>query len=286
VLIGVAPGLAPDIVARLVGRELEKQLAQPFVVENRVGAGSSVAAKAVAGAAADGYTLFLGSATNISPVLLKNNAVEADQELTPVSRVYTAPFTVFLTGKLPFKTWPEFVAYAKANPGKANFGSPGSLSVLLITALASRSDMPFTVIPYKGGGDLVAAMSTGEVDFTVALASTFASALQTGAVRALFNTQRSTILPEVPTAAEAGIPNYDVTANGGLWAPHGTPRAVVQKLSAAQAVVASSPGVTEQARKGFGFDIVATTPDEELRNYQNEMKFWREAARLSNFQPQ
>jgi tripartite-type tricarboxylate transporter receptor subunit TctC len=286
VLIGVAPGLAPDIVARLVGRELEKQLGQPFVVENRVGAGSSVAAKAVAGATPDGYTLFLGSATNISPVLLKNNAVEADQELTPVSRVYTAPFTVFLTGKQPFKTWPEFVAYAKASPGKANFGSPGSLSVLLITALASRSDMPFTVIPYKGGGDLVAAMSTGEVDFTVALASTFASALQTGAVRALFNTQRSTILPEVPTAAEAGIPNYDVSANGGLWAPHGTPRAVVQKLAAAQAVVASSPGVTEQARKGFGFDIVSTTPDEELRNYQNEMKFWREAARLSNFQPQ
>jgi tripartite-type tricarboxylate transporter receptor subunit TctC len=285
VFIGQPPGTSPDIVVRLVGKEMERLLGQPLVVENRPGANSTIAAKAVVNSPPDGYALFFGS-TSISPVFLKNNAVDASKELTPVSRIYESPFTVFVTAKQPFKSWPELVAYAKANPGKANFASLASLSNLLMSVLQRRADIAYTIVPYKGNVDVVKALVSGEADFTVSTPATLVSSVQAGTVRALFTTKRIAALPEVPTASEAGIPNYEVVANGTLWAPRGTPRDVVQRLSAAVASAVSAPGIAEQGRKSFGFDIVSTTPEEELRKYEAEMAFWREAARQANFEPQ
>jgi tripartite-type tricarboxylate transporter receptor subunit TctC len=240
----------------------------------------------VASAAPDGYTLFLGSPINISPVFLKNNAVDAGKELSPVSRVYTSPFMVFVSAKQPFKSWADIVAYAKANPGKANFGTVASLTTLLMGVLKTRSGIDYTVIPYKANADLIKAMTVGDVDFTVLTPPPFLSSLQAGTVRALFGTQRFALLPNVPSAADAGIPNFDLVTNGGIWAPHDTPRDVVQKLSTAVAAAAKAPDIIEQSRKNFGLDIVSTTPAEELHNYQTEMRFWEEAARLANFQPE
>ena len=286
IFVGVPPPAAPDIVARLFAKELEKELGQPFVVENRVGANSTLAAKAVVGAAPDGYTLFLGSPINISPVFLRNNAVDAGKELSPISRVYTSPFMVFVTAKQPFKSWGDIVSYAKANPGKANFGTVASLTTLLMSVLKTRSDINYTVVPYKANADLIKAMTVGDVDFTVLTPPPFLSSIQAGTVRPLFGTQRFALLPNVPAAADVGIANFDLVTNGGIWAPRDTPADVVQKLSASVAKAAKAPEIVEPSRKNFGLDIVSTTPAEEMRNFEKEMRFWQDAARAAKFEPE
>jgi tripartite-type tricarboxylate transporter receptor subunit TctC len=286
VIVGITPGSPPDLLARAAGSQMEKRLGQPFLVENRPGANSTIAAKAVAGAPPDGYTLFFGSATNISPVFVKENSVDAAKELAPISNLFTAPYGFFVSAKQPFASWQEVVAYAKANPGKANFGSTAFITDLLMNVLKNRSGIDYTVVTYKGGPELLRALVSGEVDFTIIVPSVLVGPTQAGSVRALFSTRAFAQLPNMPTAAAIGIPNFDVVANQGLWAPHGTPRDIAQNLSAAAAAAAKAPDVSEQARKAFGGETLGTTPEEQMRTYESDLKFWQEAARLSNFKPQ
>lgn len=286
--IGFPPGTVLDAVARLAGNEMEKQLGQPIVLEFKTGANGTIAAKAVVNAPPDGYTLFYGNTTSIHPIFNRNNAVFAGKELLPIARFATSPFVFFSSAKLPAGSFPELLAYAKANPDRLTFGSPNPTFALIMQMLKDRTGFSARVIPYKGSPQIVVALLAGEADLAFSNVQPYLPHIQAGKIRALFvaGDKRSPLLPNVPTADEVRIANFELATNQGLWAPLGTPREIIQKLNAAAASALKVPAVAEQIRKGSAAEPVGGTPEDLLRTFEYETKLYSEAAKASNFQPQ
>lgn len=240
-------------------------------------------------AAPDGYALYYGAAVPISPIFLKNNFIEADKSFSPVSNILVTPFVFGTSGKLPINSLQDLQAYSKANPGKLNFGSSASNQVMLMEVLKARAGITYVNIPYNGGsGALIRAMLGGEISIALSNPSGWGSTFKAGTVRPLFVTTAKRIpsMPTIPTAAEIGIPNFVVGHNIGLWAPRGTPSTVIQQLSALAIAAVRSPEIAEKLRgDAIGVEPYESTPEEQLRIYAEESKFFSDAARLSNFQP-
>ena len=286
-VIGFTPGTIVDIVARLVGTEMEKRLGQPVVLEFKSGANGTIGAKFVSSAPADGYTLFYGNTTGIHPVFIRSNAVDAAKDLTPVSLVVTAPFFFYTSAKIPARTLQELSAYSKANPADGlRHGATSATVDLIVQMLANRTGISSRSIPYKASPQIVIALIAGEVNLaTTSNVQSFLPHVQSGAVRTLFVAAagRSALVPNVPTAAEVGLANFELAINFGLWAPPGTPRDVALKLSEAVSTALKTPAVAEKIRTEAAAEPVGSSPDEQLRQFDAEIKFWTEAARLANF---
>ncbi len=285
-LVGFAPGGSTDIFARLVGRSVEKSVGQPVVIENRPGAGGSIAANAVAKAEPDGYTYFFGSVTIIAPFFIKNGAVVGGKDLVPVSNVSVSPWAMFVKADLPVRTLPELIAYAKANPGKLNFGSPSSSNDLAMEVLKVKTGITYANIAYKGAGPVSTALLAGEIDMSLDSLPAYMPYLQAGKIRALFIAPaRTAQMPSLPTAGEVGIPNFDVALPLTVWAPMGTPANVVQRMSNEVRTAVAGPEVIEQMRMA-GAEPLGSTPDDLMKAYNAEIRFWSEAARLAKYEPQ
>ena len=281
-----APGGSSDVAARLLASELEKRLGQPAIVENRTGAGQSIAASVVAKAAPDGYTLYFAGALSPHPIFTKNNAVDAKKEFSPVSNLLTFGALYFMAStRLPVTSFRELVAYSRANPGKLNYANVTPAQELAMAILKSRIGLSNTQIPYKADSQIITAFKAGEADIALMVGAPYIRYMQDGTLRPLFiaASKRSAVSPDVPTSAEVGVPNFEVSFNIGLWAPAGTPRDVIQRLNSDSNAVIRMASIGERLRN-LNAEPLGSTPEEQLSLFEADVRFFSEAARLANFE--
>jgi len=255
-----------DIMARLVGQHLGAGLGQPVVIENRAGAGGIAGTEAAAKAAPDGYTFLMTNVSLITSAYLYSNlSYDPQKDLVPVTLVATSPLILVVNPSVPARSVQEFVAYAKANPGKLNFGSGGvgSTPHLSVELFKSAAGFDAVHVPYKGGAPALNDLIGGQISFMIEnMPGTMPFARQ-GKLRALAITsaERSPLEPALPTMAESGVPGYEVVGWQGLFAVAGTPHEIVARLQAEVAKVLRLPEVRERLA-GLGADGVGSSPEE------------------------
>jgi tripartite-type tricarboxylate transporter receptor subunit TctC len=278
-VVPYAAGGYTDLVGRLTARYVEKALGKPVVVENRPGAGGIVGTQAVASAAPDGYTFCVCSvgAVSIAPFAQKVG-FDPIQDLAPISIVSSIVQAVIVKKDLPVKTMTELVSYAKANPGKLNYGSSGvgGLTHYSVELFLTRTGTKAVHIPFKGGAPSTAAVVSGEVDFAFANMTDALPQIEAGIVRGLAVTslERSPYLPDLPSVHEAAVPNFIAETWNGIIAPSKTPEPIIRKMSEILLKMADDPEVKETMRKA-GASTVKTTPDQYRAQIQLEMAQWK-----------
>ena len=267
IVVPYAAGGLPDTMTRAVTPKLGEALGQPVVVENMGGAGGISGVTEVARAQPDGYTLLVADVGQIAinPHLFSKLPYAPLKDLAPVSLIGTSPLYLVAHPSVPVNTLQELVAYAKANPGKLNYGSSGigSIHHLATEALKAGFGIDLVHVPYKGTGQSVPALLGGQVALLYSALPSIAGHLKDGKVKilAISSAKRSTQTPEVPTVAESGIPGYDYVAEIGLLAPAGTPREIIQRLAGEMAKVVKQPDVVQRFTQ-LGIDPVGSTPQE------------------------
>jgi tripartite-type tricarboxylate transporter receptor subunit TctC len=278
-------GGSADLTARILSTHLQAKFGQPFVVDNRAGAGGSIGAGFVAKAANDGYTLLVGTVSSnaINAALYTRLAYDLDRDFQPVSLLVRFPNLLIVNAKLPVRSVADLIAYLKANPGKVNYGSSGlgtssHLSVVMF-ALATRTEM--THIPFRSTGDVINNLIGGNIDLGIDSMTTTIPFAQSGAVRALAvsTPQRNASAPDLPTIGET-LPGYEATAWQGLFAPAGTPRPIVDRLAAAVKAILERPDVAAQLT-AVGADPAPLPPDAFTAFARAERAKWKEVVRVS-----
>jgi tripartite-type tricarboxylate transporter receptor subunit TctC len=250
VVVPYAPGGNTDMMARLATRRMAERLGQSFVIENRPGGAGSIGAIGVARAAADGYTLMFGASTQIINIpSLQKVAYDPDKDFVPVSIFGAGPYLLGIKSSLPAKTLPEFVAYARVNPGKLNYGTAGhGGNVHLNTALfLARTGLDMVHVPYKSGAPAMNGLAAGEVEMYFGNASELMAHASSDRVRllAVSTTQRLPQLPHVPTVAEF-YPGFDTSSWNGFFAPAGTPQPIIDRLAKEVIDAAKDPQIIER----------------------------------------
>ena len=238
-LVGFAPGGPADVMARLIGQHLYATLGQPIVIENRPGAGGTLAARLVAESEPDGYTLLLGNTSTlvVSPLMYKNVGYDALKAFAPIAWLGTTSDILVVNPKFPAKSVGELIAYAKANPGKLNYSTPGigTPPHLIAEMLAQRAGIEIVHVPYKSGGQSIQAVIAGEVDFTFENPAVALPLVEAGTARALAVTsaERDPQAPDVPTLIESGLPDFVSESFTGVVGPAGIPASTVMRLNSA-----------------------------------------------------
>jgi tripartite-type tricarboxylate transporter receptor subunit TctC len=283
------PGGSADILARLVGQKLAARLGQPVLVENKAGAGTAIGAKAVAQAAPDGYTLLLGTVSSqaINPAM---NKVGYDplKDFVAVAPLAAIPFVLVANPSLPTRSVADLVAMAKAQPGKLAYASagPGTSNHLAGELLASRAKIHLLHVPYKGSAPALTDVVGGQVPLMFDLITTSLPMLAAGKVKALAVTSRtrSALLPDVPTVAESGVPDYEVSAWFGIFAPAGTPESVVSRLNSDVTAILQAPDMQKHLRD-LGAEPVTSTPEAYSQYVRDEAHKWREVVHQAGLAP-
>jgi tripartite-type tricarboxylate transporter receptor subunit TctC len=281
-----AGGLA-DVLARAVGDEMSKTLGQPVIVENRAGAGGNTGADAVAKAAPDGYTLLMSSAgiLTANPFLYAKMPFDAATAFIPVSNVADMSMLVVVNPKVEAKTLGELVTLAKAQPGKLNFGSPGigTTGHLGLAMLLHAAQVKITHVPYRGAAPAVTDLIAGQIDGVVDNPPTVMAHIQGGRLRplAVAAKQRLALLPDVPTAAEAGVANYEASSWFGIVAPAGTPAPIVARLHKEIAAAVRTQAMQDRFAKS-GARLLGDSPQEFAARIRAERTTWAEIIRAAN----
>ena len=250
-VVGFAPGGAADLVARTLQEPLSRALGQPIVVDNRPGAGSSIAAEHVAKGAPDGYSVLIASPSSIlvNPVLSPGNPFQPLKELTPVSKVTSSPLVVAVNPSTGVTSLKELIELAKKQPGKLNYASSGNGSAPHMAAvLFSRvAGVNIVHVPYKGGAPAVQSVLAGDTQLSFATPPSVLPLVQAGRLRALAVTSRNRtpLVPGVPGMADAGLPDYEISFWYGFFVPAATPAEVVKRLYAATAEALRAPSVAQ-----------------------------------------
>jgi tripartite-type tricarboxylate transporter receptor subunit TctC len=285
-IVPYTPGGGNDAMARVVADKMSVALGQQIVIENRGGAGGSIATRQVARAAPDGYTLGLGGTGTlaIDPTLYPNVGYDPRKDFAPVGLIATSALVVLVNPSLPAKTLKEFIALAKAEPGKINFASAGSGSGIHLGTelLAYMAGIKMTHIPYKGSAPALTDLIGGHVALYFSSLPPAIGLVKDGKVRALAVTgpTRSKVFPDLPTVAEAALPGFEAVLHYGIVAPAGTPRPVVDKLNGAMRVALALPEV--QARIDTdGAEPMASTPEQYAADIDREETKWSEIVRRS-----
>jgi tripartite-type tricarboxylate transporter receptor subunit TctC len=285
VIVAFTAGGTTDILARAVGQQLQERLKQPFVVENKPGAGGDTGTELVVRAPADGYTLIVNSVGPIAvnPTLYPKLPYNPLVDLVPVAQIADVPNVLVVHPSLPVKTVDEFIAHAKANAGKLNYGSTGigTSSHLSGYILGKRAGIDVVHVPYKGA-DALRDLLAGRVHFMFATIPSVKQHIDAGALRAVAVTsaKRSRSLPEVPTVAERGFPGFEAGSRFGFFAPKGTPPEVVATLNKAVNAIVEVPAFQAQMIKE-GADPVGGTPQDFAAFVQREYEKWRVVVRES-----
>jgi len=275
-----------DVMTRLFAQLMADELGQPFVVDNRPGANGNTGTDQVVRSAPDGYTLAMVSAgtLTINPALYKTMPFDPEKDLVPVSIAATGPMVLQVTNSLPVNSVPELVAYAKANPGKLNFGSGGNgtLAHLSIEMLKVRTGIDIVHVPYKGTSLATADVMAGHIHGMFDTLSTAAPLIQEHKLRGLAVTsaRRSQAMPNLPTIGEVGVRDYVAETWAGLVAPPGTPREVVARLQTAIAKIAARPEV-QQKLLAVGSEAVGNTPEQFTRTMAADRLRWAEIVKVS-----
>lgn len=274
-----APGGTTDFTARVLAQPLGTALGQTIVVENKAGASGAIAAAALKKSEPDGYTLLVQYSGYhvITPLVSKGPLPWELKDFQPVANVISAPQIVVIRADLQFKNMGELIAYAKANPGKLNYASSGNGSLQHVTGamLEQQAGIKMTHVPYKGTGPALTDLLGGQVDLTFGTPPPFISHIQTGKLRALATTgkKRLSSLPEVPTAAEAGLPKLDATSWFAVFAPANTPAPIVNQLTTEIAKVMATPAFKQKAVE-MGAEAVYMNPKQLDEFIKTENTRW------------
>jgi tripartite-type tricarboxylate transporter receptor subunit TctC len=288
-VVGFAPGGGNDITARLMGQWLSERLGQPFVIENRPGAGTNVATEAVVNAGPDGYTiLFVAPSAAINATLYEKLNFNFIRDLAPIAGIMRIPNVMVVNPSVPARTVPEFIAYAKANPGKINVASPGvGTSVHLSAELFKMmTGVDMVHVAYKGSAPSLTDLLGGQVQVSFATMPASIEFIRTGKLRALAVTTatRSPALPEVPTVGEF-VPGYEVSTWYGLCARMGTPAEVIDKIN--KEINAGLADPTMKARLAdLGGVTIAGSPGDFGRLIADETEKWAKVIRAANIKPE
>ena len=278
-VIPFAPGGSTSIVGRGVADKMSELLGEKVVVDNRPGAGGTVGTKAVAKSEPDGYTLLLGytGTLAIGPSLYKNVGYDPRKDFAPIGMIGNAPNSLVVNPSFPAKTVGELIAYAKANPGKVNFGSAGAGTASHITGeyFARAAGITLVHVPYKGTGPAMTDLLGGHIPMAFAPIPASHANIAAGTLRglAVTSTTRSTLLPEVPTIAEAALPGFDASLYYGLVAPAGTPRPIIDKLNKALRDALASDVVKKQLALD-GTEITPGAPEDYAAFIDKDEKKW------------
>lgn len=285
VVVAFTAGGTTDILARNVGQQLSEKLKQPFIIENKPGAGGNTGTELVLRSAPDGYTLIVNSVGPIAvnPTLYPKLPYNPLTELVPIVQIADVPNVLVVHPSVPAKTVEEFVAYARANPGKLNCGSTGigTSSHLSCFVLSKRAGFEAVHVPYKGA-DALRDLIAGRVQFMFATIPSVKQHIDSGALRAVAvsSAQRSRSMPNVPTVAERGYPGFEAGSWFGFFAPKGTPAEVVATLNKAVNEIIAVPAF-EAALVKEGADPVGGTPQQFGAFVQREFEKWRTVVRES-----
>lgn len=279
IIVPYPAGGTTDIIARLAAAQLSERLRQPFVVENRAGASGAIGSVAVAQAAADGYTLVMGTASShgINSALQKNLPYDAVKDFAPVTVVASTPNIIVVHPSVPARTLGELLALAKARPGQINFGStsPGGSPHMSAELLKMMAGVDMTHVPYKGASPMLTDLMGGQIQAGFDNLPSSIAFVRSGKLRALAVTtaQRWPGAADIPTVVES-VPGYEVSGWFGLLAPAGTPRAVLDTLQTAVAQAVRDPEVTRQLRS-LGAEPVASRPEAFAQQIRADVDKWR-----------
>jgi tripartite-type tricarboxylate transporter receptor subunit TctC len=285
-VIPFAPGGSNSIVGRVIADKMGELLGEKVVVDNRPGAGGTVGTRAVAKSNPDGYTILLSftGTLAIAPSLYKNVGYDPRKDFAPIGLIGNAPNSLVVHPSFPAKTIAELIAYAKANPGQVNFGSAGAGTVSHITGeyFAHSAGIKLVHIPYKGTGPALTDLLGGHIPMAFAPIPASHSNVSAGLLRALAvtSTTRSSLLPDVPTVSESGLPGFDASLYYGLVAPAGTPRRVVDKLNKTLQDALASNEVKKQLALD-GTEIMPGTPENYADFIDKDEKKWSQLVRDS-----
>ena len=285
IIVPVAPGGGTDPQARILGKKFQESMGQPFVIENRTGAGSMIGTEFVVKSAPDGYTLLCGASTLAgAPALRKDLAFDLLKDLVPVGQIsYTSQFLV-VHSSVPVATVQEFIALARRQGGRMNAasGGTGSANHLALEMLKQRAGIQATHIPYKGSGPATIALMSGEVDFSFAGALTSLPHVRSGRIKALAVTTRkpSALLPGVPPLGTL-YPGFEASNWYGIFAPAGTPAAIVGKISTELANAIQLPDVREFMTRE-GAEPVGSTPQQFAAFFKSEVDRYAQVIKAAN----
>jgi len=284
IIVGFTAGGGNDIIARVVGQKLSEGLGQPVIIENKPGAGAIVATEYVARSAPDGYTLLIGAsgAMTINPAVHEKLSYDTIRDFVPVSELASFPLILIVNAASPFKSLADLVAYAKANPDKANYSSSSAAFQLATELFKQKTGVPMQMIPYKGANDSVTAVISGEVTATIADAGPVTSQITGGMARALAvaTPKRMDTLPDVPTMKEAGA-DVEVELWSGIFVPTATPPEIVRKLEAEFIRIARLPDVISRL-KLLNIESVGNSSEEFSRIIAADLERWKAVARAGN----
>ncbi len=285
-IVPFPPGGPTDILARLIGQKFSDAFGQPFIPENRPGSGGNIGAEVAAKARPDGYTLVLVSPSiSISPTLYKKLNYDPVKDFAPISLIGQMPNVIIIRPSLPVKSLKELIEYAKANPGKLNYGSGGIGSTNQLTSelFKTFANINMVHVPYKGSIQAMTALLGGEVDMVTIGVPPSLAHIQSGKVRALavLSPERLPVLPDVPTSREAGIDNFEVILWYGILAPAGTPRDIITRLNAEWVKIAAMTDTKEKMRKAE-YEPMSSTPEQCADFIKTETVRWGKVIKDAN----
>jgi len=285
IVVGYAAGGGNDIIVRVMTNELSKGLGQPVIVENKPGAQSIIAAEFVAKAPADGYTLLMGPSgpMTINPATYSKLPYSPTRDFAPISLICQFPLIVTVDAALPIRSVKELVEYAKANPGKSNYASSAGIFQIATEMFKQRTGAAIEMIPYKSSGESVQALISHQVMLTIVDPPPATGPLKAGTLRGLAVTsgKRHPSWPDLPTMAEAGVPDMDVPVWTAFFAPAKTPPAIVARLQKEVARVVQTAEVKERFG-AMGLDPVGGSSEDLARRVVSDIEKWTAVAKAAN----
>jgi tripartite-type tricarboxylate transporter receptor subunit TctC len=288
-IVPFPPGGAAELGARIYAQPLGQALGQPVIIETKPGADGAIAADATMKAAPDGYTLFYATNTAFSwvPAVRKNPPYDPLADFTPVSLIGQFGFFVFSHPSVPATNMKELVAHLRANPGKLNYGSGNSTSMLTTAQLLLQEKLDVVHIPYKGDGPLSTDLLGGRVHFAIATPGIAAPQVKEGKLRVLATLlpNRNPLLPQAPTMAEAGMQGISITPWGGVFGPKGMPRDIAERLSRELVALLQRPEVREAFQK-LAFEPRGSTPEELAAFTKEQLAIWRRVVAEVGIKPE
>jgi len=289
IVVANAAGGGTDYLARLVGQKMQERLGQSVIVENKPGANSMIAAQAVIRAAADGHTLLMGSIgmLTVNPAVVANLSYDTQRDFAPISNIAQFPLILTVNAAAPIKSVAELVAYAKANPDKANAGASGPIFQVVQKLFELRTGTSFQYVAYRANSEAMIALMRGDILMSLSDSGPATGPIQDGRVRplAVTSAKRLPSYPDVPTMAEAGINDMVVEFWQGLVAPAATPKPIIKKLEGELIEIAKLPDVREKMLAHEVFPVGSTAEDYAAL-IARELKQWADVAKAGNIRIQ
>jgi tripartite-type tricarboxylate transporter receptor subunit TctC len=289
VVVPFPAGSATDTITRILANSVSQSVGQPLLVENKAGADGAIAAAEVAKTLPDGYTLLMATNSPMSavPAMKKNPPYDPVADFTPITDVGRYTFFIVLHPSVPAKTLSELIAYARANPGKLNYATGNTTGIVSTAFFASQAGIKMVHVPYKGEPQAMTDLVAGRVQLMFASSSTSVPHVREGRLHAVVTTlpKRSALLPEVPSIAEAGMPQFSITSWAGLFGPAQLPREIVQRLNKEFTEAMKRPDV-QSAMERQAFTLSPSTPEQLAAFVKEQMESYRRTLRAAGVEPE